>query len=50
MRDEGRLAKGLGLFGFVFLGGVGRVIFITLCAAKGWVVFELERIGFVLHN
>ena len=41
---------GLGLFGFVFLGGAERDIGVSLWDARGWVGWGREGIGFVLHK
>ena len=40
----------LGLIGFVFLGGVGRDIGVSLCIVRGCRNSEVSGIGFVLHN
>jgi hypothetical protein len=40
----------LGLIGFVFWGGAGRNIGVTLWGKKGCVGFGVAEIGFVLHK
>jgi len=41
---------GLGLIGFVFLGGAGAVFFVILCGIRGWAGFGVLGIGFVLRK
>ena len=43
-------APGLGLIGFVFSARAGRHIGVSLWLARGWIVFGVLGIGFVLRE
>ena len=44
-----RIALGLALIGFVFLGLSEGLFLVTLCSNKGYVCFGVLGIGFVLR-